>query len=487
MRSGARRRAAGAGHRICSGHGVRRSAVRHAAVEPAPAVVPVMDVIAGLSRALDITEGHPQGHAARSAVIGMQCADLLKLGDADRADLFHALLLKDAGCSSNAARVHQLFGGSDHLAKRAVWLTDWRRWSQKVRYGLAWAGRSDGPMRRVGRVIALAAAGPRAETELFQIRCDRGAAIALDLGLSAATAEAIRAMDEHWDGGGQPHGLRGDEIPLLAQIIGIAQVLEIFWQEHGRQAALDVVRERSGRWFNPALVEVAHAVAHDAIFWRDLATVDPVELLHRDAPAPALVEADDARLDRIVDAFAGVIDAKSPYTHDHSRRVAGYAVAAASRLGAAERSLTKLRRAALLHDIGKLGVPNSVLDKPGTLSEEEWPLMRSHTQHTHQILEAVPVFRDLAFDAACHHERLDGSGYHLGLGGAALGPAARVLAVADVTDALRSDRPYRRGLATDAVVAELGRDVERNKLCARSVEAMCEVLRATDAGTSHAA
>ena len=138
-----------------------------------------------------------------------------------------------------------------------------------------------------------------------------------------------------------------------------------------------------------------------------------------------------------------VIDAKSPYTHDHSRRVAGYAVAAAERLGAADRSLVRLRRAALLHDIGKLGVPNSVLDKPGRLSDDEWALMRSHTQHTHQILDAVPVFRDVAFDAACHHERLDGSGYHLGLGGAALGPAARLLAVADVTDALTSDRPYR--------------------------------------------
>ncbi len=455
------------------------SAVRHVAadLEGAPVTVPVMDVIAGLSRALDITEGHPQGHAARSAVIGMQCADLLELGEPDRSDLFHALLLKDAGCSSNAARVHQLFGGNDHHAKRAVWLTDWRRWPEKVGYGLAFAGRGEGLARRAGRVLALAARGRQAETELFQIRCDRGAAIALDLGLSPATAEAIRAMDEHWDGGGMPSGRRGDEIPLLAQIIGLSQVLEIFWHEHGRQAALDVVRQRAGRWFSPLLVEVAEAVAHDAFFWRDLATTDAVELLHRVAPAPALVEADDARLDGIVEAFAGVIDAKSPYTHDHSRRVAGYAVAAAERLGAASRSLVRLRRAALLHDIGKLGVPNCVLDKPGKLTADEWGLMRSHTQHTHQILDAVPVFRDVAFDAACHHERLDGTGYHLGLGGAALGPAARVLAVADVTDALRSDRPYRAGLDIDHVVAELMADVAANKLCAQSAGAMCDVLR----------
>ena len=124
---------------------MRQSAVRPAAPETAPAAVPVMDVIAGLSRALDITEGHPQGHAARSAVIGMWCADRLELGETDRADLFHALLLKDAGCSSNAARVYQLFGGNDHHAKRAVWLTDWRRWPEKVSYGLAYAGRGRKP------------------------------------------------------------------------------------------------------------------------------------------------------------------------------------------------------------------------------------------------------------------------------------------------------------------------------------------------------
>jgi HD-GYP domain-containing protein (c-di-GMP phosphodiesterase class II) len=436
-----------------------------------------MDVMAGLSRALDITEGHPQGHAARSTLIGMRCARHLGLDDGDRADLFYALLLKDAGCSSNAARVHQLFGGHDQQAKRAVWLTDWRNWSEKVGYGLAFAGRGEGVGRRAARVLTLAAGGLKAETELFEIRCDRGAAIALDLGLSAATAEAIRAMDEHWDGGGMPARLRGDDIPLLAQVIGIAQVTEIFWQEGGLHAALDVVRQRAGRWFSPGLVAVIEMVGRDDTFWRDLATVDPVDLLRRIAPAPAMVDADDARLDRLVAAFAGVIDAKSPYTHDHSRRVADYAVAAASRLGFSASSLVRLRRAAMLHDIGKLGVPNSVLDKPGGLTPDEWALMRAHTRHTHEILDAVPLFRDVAFDAACHHERLDGSGYHLGLAGAALGPAARVLAVADVTDALRSNRPYRAGLEVERVAAMLEADVTASRLCAQSVGAMCEVLR----------
>jgi len=440
--------------------------------------VPVMDVIAGLSRALDITEGHPRGHAARSCVIGMRLAATLGLDPTADSDLFHALLLKDAGCSSNAARVHQLFGGSDHAAKRAVWLTDWRRWPEKIRYGLAYAGRGEGGWGRVRRLVGLAAAGPSAEREVFRIRCDRGAAIALDIGLSPATAAAIRWMDEHWDGGGQPDGLAGDRIPLLAQIIGLAQVIEIFWQEGGVDVARRVVARRRRRWFSPALSDLARDVFDDTAFWRRLASEEPVTLLRAIAPAPALVLADDARLDRIVEAFAGVIDAKSPYTHDHSRRVADYATAAASRLGFARERVVRLRRAALLHDIGKLGVANAVLDKPGPLTAAEWAEMREHTRHSRDILAAVPVFADLADDAAAHHERLDGRGYHRGLTGEALSMPARVLAVADVADALRSDRPYRAGLPAERVAAMLREDAGAGRLCAQSVEAVVDVLGA---------
>ena len=436
-----------------------------------------MDVIAGLSRALDITEGHPAGHAGRSCLIGMQLAEVLGLDDTDRADLFHALLLKDAGCSSNAARVHQLSGGHDHQVKRSVWLTDWRNWSEKISHALQVVGRGEPILARLARLGRLAALGPKAEQELFQIRCDRGAAIALDLGLSRATADAIRAMDEHWDGGGQPARLRRDAIPLLAQIVGIAQVTEIFWADRGLTQALGVLTRRSGRWFNPALVRAMRVLARNDQFWEHLRTIDPVELLRAVAPATALAVADDAALDRVVDAFAGVIDAKSPYTHDHSRRVSEYAVAAATRLGFSPQRLTRLKRTALLHDIGKLGVSNSILDKPGALTPPEWASMREHTRHTFEILDRVPVFREVAFDAACHHERLDGTGYHLGLTGAALSPSARVLAVADVTDALRSDRPYRAGLEVDRVTAMLAADAASGTLCPQSVTAMVEVLR----------
>lgn len=473
-RPGARR----AGIALAASRRVSRTLARlDQAVGLTALTVPAMDVIAGLSGALDITEGHPTGHAARSCLIGLRLASVIGVDEASRGDLVHALLLKDAGCSSNAARLSQLVGGSDHEAKRAVWLTDWRRWSEKLAYVTAYTGRGEALWSRLGRLARLAAQ-PKAEQEMFQIRCDRGAAIALDLGLSRATAEAIRAMDEHWDGGGLPSGLRGHDIPLLAQIVGIAQVTEIFWEKADVRAAVDVVKRRSGRWFNPALVRAVRVIARDERFWHDLRTGDPVELLHAVAPAAALAATTAAGLDRVVEAFAGVIDAKSPFTHDHSRRVADYAVAAAERLGFPAARLSRLRRTALLHDIGKLGVSNSILDKNGPLTPDEWTAMKTHTRHTYEILDRVPVFREVAFDAACHHERLDGGGYHLGLSGAALSPTARVLAVADVTDALRSDRPYRAGMPVERVVGMLEADAAAGKMCPQSVAAMLDVLRA---------
>ena len=441
-----------------------------------PAVrVLVSDVLAGLSRALDITEGHPQGHAARSCLIGMRLADLMRLPDPQRGDLFYALLLKDAGCSSNAARVHQLFGGREQEVKRAVWMRDWRRFPEKAGYALQYAGRGESLMKRALRLLRLAA-GTGSEKALFQIRCDRGASIALGLGLSEATASAIRTMDEHWDGGGQPAGLRGDDIPVLGRIIGMAQVFEIFAQERGPAAAFQVLQTRAHRWFDPSMVTAARQLCADTSFWNALAEHDPLELVARAEPTQSAIAADDERLDQIAEAFAQVIDAKSPFTCDHSRRVAGFATQIASRMGFDPTELTRIRRAALLHDIGKLGVPNSILDKPGPLTADEWRVVRRHPAHTWTILEPVPIFTDFALDASCHHEKLDGSGYHAGRKGSELTAAARILAVADICDALLADRPYRAGMAPPDVVRILSEECGRGALCGESVSAAADVL-----------
>jgi len=437
--------------------------------------------VAGLSRALDLTEGHPQGHAARSCVIGLRLARLIGMAEADQHDLFYALLLKDAGCSSNAARVYQLFGGDDHIVKRAMWLTDWRILREKLGYGFGYIGRGEGWIRRLARMTHLVVAGPVAERVVFKVRCERGAAIALDLGLSSATASAIRCMDEHWDGGGQPNGISGSAIPLGARIIGLAQVLEIFAQDLGHARALEIARERSGRWFDPALVEAAGALGRDRAFWKDLQTVDTSLLVARAEPGRKAVIADEKRLDGLADAFASVIDAKSPYTCDHSRRVADYASAIGIRLGFEGDLLIRLRRAALLHDIGKLAVPNRILDKRGRLTPDEWVIVRQHPRHTLSILASVPVFREFAFDASCHHEKLNGTGYHAGLTAPELSLTARIIAVADITDALSAERPYRGPMDRRDACRILGDESNAGALCAESVAAATDVLTGTSA------
>ena len=410
--------------------------------------VPVSGLLEGLSHALDLTEGHPRGHAVRSALIGLRIGRTLGLRPGELTELLYALLLKDAGCSSNAPIVCDLFGGADQEVKRAAWRRDWRRMPEQLAYAWTYVGRGGSFAARLRRFGRFARLGRRGSGErIFAVRCERGAQIARMIGLPESVAAAILAMDEHWDGGGYPYALRGERIPLYARIIGLAQVMEIFWAEGGPARAVAVAADRRGRWFDPELVDAVAGVDRDGLFWSHLADAR----LGRDAlsavPAALQIEADDARLDRIADAFALIIDAKSPFTFDHSRRVAAYAGAINARLGGDGVDRVRLRRAALLHDLGKLTVPNSILDKPAALDAGEWAIVRRHPAFTQSVLDRVPVFREFASDAASHHEWVNGGGYCLGLSGAALSRTARILAVADVVDALSADRPYRPGLA----------------------------------------
>jgi putative nucleotidyltransferase with HDIG domain len=187
----------------------------------------------------------------------------------------------------------------------------------------------------------------------------------------------------------------------------------------------------------------------DAAFWRPLEDARAVPPAARWEPSDRVLMADEAQLDRVAEAFGRVIDAKSPYTARHSAGVAAYAVAIAGAMGMDADAQRDLRRAGLLHDIGKLAVSSRILDKPGRLDPAEMAVMREHTAHTLRILARVACFRDLAGVAAAHHERLDGTGYHLGLAAFDLTRPARILAVADVFEALTADRPYRAAMPID--------------------------------------
>jgi putative nucleotidyltransferase with HDIG domain len=289
--------------------------------------------------------------------------------------------------------------------------------------------------------------------------------------LSETTAAAIRSLDEHWDGSGYPYGLAGDAIPLFGRILCLAQTAEVFFGVGGSRAALDVAAERRGTWFDPALVDALRSTRRDRAFWASLAGIEPHRVIGGFEPEDRVQRADEERLDRVAEAFALIVDAKSPYTSRHSEGVARIAVGAADVLGYGPDGLRDLRRAALLHDIGKLGVSNLILDKPGKLDADEWVQMRRHPALTVKILERVSAFRDLAATAGAHHERLDGGGYHLGLTADQLNRDARILAVADVFEALTAERPYRAALPLDQVWAIMLRDAG-HALCPEALGAL---------------
>ena len=376
-----------------------------------------------LSHALDITEGQPRGHAERSCLIGMRLVEAIGLDEATSSSAFYALLLKDAGCSSNAARVSALFGADDATVKST------RQADRHQQHGRgAGAPAADGVARALAdqqgaprrRGAALRTRGrPHAGRAALRARSRRGArdrarrrGRAGDhrrrraLGRRAAIPAASPATrSRRWAG--------SSAWPRPPRSTGSTAV--------PRQPC-EIARKRRGTWFDPALVEALVALEHDEAFWATL-QIPSVSALE---PADRVVVADDDRLDRVARAFARVVDAKSPYTARHSAGVAEIAVSLATLLAIDPGAMATVRRAALLHDIGKLGVSNQILDKRDGLTDQEWAVMRAHPALVAGDPHARPGLRhDLARIAAAHHERLDGSGYFAGLTARELDPASR--------------------------------------------------------------
>ena len=406
------------------------------------------EVLSAFSYALDLTEGQPAGHAIRAAWIGTQLGQAAGLRGAALSDCLYAVLLKDLGCSSNAARVAELFLGNDRKLKHGFKLIG-PEVSDFLQFIEATVGQDSTAAERSCAIAVLHDQAGPILTEFMATRCNQGARIARQLHFSAEVAQAIAALDEHWDGTGLPLGQSGEAIPLIARIALLAQVADVFYMTGGPALAVSEVVLRSNTWFDPALVSLFVELARAPGFWETLGRSDiETQLLALDA-AQVVVPIDEAYLDDITAAFGEVIDAKSPFTAGHSNRVGQITAALAAELGMAPAASHRLVRAAQLHDIGKLGVSNRVLDKPGPLDAAEWAEMREHAMFTGQILGRIGVLQDLAMIAAAHHERIDGTGYPLQLDGSLIARETRIITTADVFDALTADRPYRAAMPLD--------------------------------------
>jgi putative nucleotidyltransferase with HDIG domain len=408
----------------------------------ASADIALSDLISALSYGLDLTEGQPMGHAVRSCLIGLRIADELQLSKEDKRSLYYAALLKDAGCSSSASKIFHLLGCDEIVARRDVSVIDWsrRRWDT-LQYARHYVSRGAPFFERVRKLVEAGVKQKSWAREMIEIRCERGAQMARHMGFPEAVETVIRTVSEHWDGRGYPRGLADNGIPLVARILSLAQTLETFYTQRSPKIALDAIQERANVWFDPELVNAALELSRRGALFADLETGRTRESLIALEPVPEGLAPE--RIDRICGAFAEIIDAKSPFTPGHSEGVARAAMRIAAGLGLKAAETQFVRRAALLHDLGKLALPNSVLEKPDKLHPEEWQAVKKHPYYTMEILRHIAGFGEIAEIAASHHEKLDGSGYYRNLTAARLSLNARIVAVADAFDALSSKRPYR--------------------------------------------
>ncbi len=440
-------------------HGPTPPPATFAAAGKRGAAVRLSEVLSALTFALDLTEGQRPGHTLRTCMLAMRLGNAVGLSPADLEALYYAALLKDAGCSSNAARMAALFGSDDQDVKRNMRFVDWQdRWQLAMRTAQnCGVGRS--PLARLRHFLMIART-PDMTRDIIQARCERGAAIAAQLGFPRGSSEAIAYLDEQWCGLGHPMGIAGNEIPVLSRILLITQTLEAFVTENGLEAGMRMVRARRGRWFDPQLADTVLSWKRDAALWQALADGDRLEAaVIALEPTSVPTMATDDRLDAIAHGFAAVIDAKSPFTGTHSTNVARYAAAIASATGGSPPHVRDVLRAGLLHDLGKLGISNRILDKPGKLSDQERETIKQHPKWTWEILRHVPAFAPVAASASLHHERLDGRGYPWGLSAQVLDQTARLLSLADVYEALTADRPYRAGMPVDKVLGIMASDV----------------------------
>lgn len=403
----------------------------------------VADLVSSLSYALDLMKGpETMGRAVRTCLLGMRLAEIVQMPSSLRADLYYALLLKNAGGSSGPSRSGQAWHTEQGALGRAS--EQWGNLSGPFEAGHVW-------LRRISRAVFQGRRGRSQTMDAMHQRRVRGSAIIRKMGFSEKTAEAIVCMDECWDGSGTPQRLQGEQIPILARIVNLAQHLEAWVTRRGVVTAYTYLQRHSGAWFDPHLVQAAREMKNDARLWEQF-YLDTLHERVMELDPGSVLFADSTRIDEICQAFAEIIDAKTHFTFEHSYGVAATAMTIAHRMGLDGRNQQTLRRAALLHDIGKLGVPNSILEKNGRLSAVEWESIRLHPYYTHRILERIPGFREIAFIASSHHERLDGSGYYRNLKAEHLSLPARILAVADVFDALSAERPYRPALPVNEVL-----------------------------------
>lgn len=387
------------------------------------------ELLADLSLVTDMEMGHEPETAARICLVATGLARGLGLPEAVVADVYYTSLLLHLGCTAYAHEAAAAFGGDDIAVNESGTRTDFSVPTQVLTTWLPGVVRDLplGAKLRVGATVL--ARGNRIGAALQQATCEVAVGTARRLGLSASVEDAIDQAFEWWNGKGRRR-LAGETIALPTRIAHVATHASVFGRLGGPEAAVTVVRQRSGRYLDPGLAEAFASLGPRLLAELDAVDVRVAVVAAEPEPRHLVGEAD---LDGISAAFGDLVDLKSPYTLGHAAGVAALAETAGRQLHLDTAELTCLRRAGLLHDLGRAGVPSGIWDKPGSLTTSQWERVRLHPYHSERILARSPVLAPLGRLAGMHHERQDGSGYHRQAAGREVPPAARVLAAADAS------------------------------------------------------
>src|SRR4051812_25388809 len=424
------------------------------------------EVVGALSLATDLGTGQPLEHALRSAVLAVRLGELAGASAEQLAETYYVALLHASGCTSNGHEANQFFG-DDIEHRAAFFLIDTTNPAEVLAFYRGYAGSGRPPDVRA-ELVELALANPGRARDSFAAMCEVAQRFAGWLDLGAGIQAALEYVFARWDGRGVPD-VGGDEIPLPMRLLHVGRDISLFLTAGGPDEARDVVEQRNGAAYEPRLADLAVKNFGDLV--GDLDDARMWEQAIESEPFPQLQIAGE-RVDAAFTAMAALTGLKSPWLREHSNGVAELAEAAAWRMGLTDDDATLVRRAALAHDLGRVGVSNAIWEKPGPLGFGEWERVRLHPHYTERAFAQSPALARIGLVAGSHHERLDGSGYHRGTCGADLDQPARILAAADCYTAMREARPHRGALDAPAAEAELLREAEQGRLDTEAVDAV---------------
>jgi HD-GYP domain-containing protein (c-di-GMP phosphodiesterase class II) len=429
--------------------------------------VRLAELVAALSLGIDLGFGQPMEHVLRECLIALRLAEFEGLDDDARGAVYYTALLVNVGCHTDAHEQAKWFG--DDIALKADKYAFEQRSVQAAVATMRKLGSGNPPLHRVRTGLEFALGGFRDLDGMIAQHSKLARALGEQLGLPDAALDGLGGSYERWDGKGWPGELAGDAIPITARIAQLAEYVEVAHRTGGIGAATSLASRGAGTQFDPRLSALLCANADVILSGLDVMNTWDAVI----AAEPALgVRMSPDEFDTALLAVATFVDLKSPYMLGHAGAVSDLAAVAGAKLGLAGDGLIALRRAGLVHGLGRLGVSNSIWDKHGPLGAGEWERVRMQPYLTERMLHQSSALAPLSLIAVQLRERLDGSGYPRGLSGGAISQSARILGAADAYQSMCEPRPHRAALSAGEAATQLRAEVKAGRMDGDAVEAV---------------